>query len=192
MNAILTRCVAVLVAMTLAMPSAGAHTFPPVRTVVVQVERCELAVMIGYRPGSGEATDALLARIASRPKSQMAASAKSLMTAHAMGPLTFEIAGIPLVPTAVRAKLGVDPGGTRPLVVLLVTFAIPQTGGNLQVTSREPRTTRISWTDRQSARVDPAGAPVQARWFSGVASFLLTLAELEGVSACAIAPNSTH
>ena len=176
MNAILTRCVAIAVAMCMAMPPAWGHTFPPVRTVVVQVERCELAVLVGYRPGSGEATDALLARVASRPKSQMASSAKSLMTAQAIGPLLFAIDGKPLVPTAVRAKLGVDPSGVRPLVVILVTFAIPNDGGVLSVTSKEPRTTRISWTDRGSQRIDLTRAPAQARWFTGVASFLLTIA----------------
>jgi hypothetical protein len=189
---VLTRCVAVVVAMGLAIPTAGAHTFPPVRTVVVQVEGCELAVLVGYRPGSGEATDSLLTRIASRPRSQMAPSAKSFMTAQAIGPLTFAIDGKPLVPTGVRAKLGLDPGGTRPLVIVLVTFAIPKAGGALAVTSREPRTTRISWTDRDSHRVDLTNAPAQARWFTGVASFLLSLAGLQGVTACASTTSSSH
>jgi hypothetical protein len=192
MKPLLTRCVAVLVAMVLAMPTAAAHTFPPVRTVVVQVERCELAVLVGFRPGSGEATDSLLRRIASSPKSQMAPSAKSLMTAQAIGPLTFAIDSKPLVPTGVRAKLGVDPGGTRPLVVVLVTFAIPTGGGALAVTSKEPRTTRISWTDRESDRADLVNAPAQARWFTGVASFLLPLVGLQGVPACASSTISSH
>lgn len=188
----LTRCVAIAVAVCLAAPAAWGHTFPPVRTVVVQVESCELAVLVGYRPASGEETDRLLARIGSSPKSQMPDTAKSLLTSQAMGPLTFAIDGKPLVPTAVRAKLGVDPSGSRPLVVVLVTFAIPEAGGRLSVASKDARSTRISWTDRDSARVDLPHAPAQGRWFTGVASFLLSLTPPRGDSACANSQSSSH
>ena len=37
-----TRCVAIAVAVSLAATPAWGHSFPPVRTVVVQVERCEI------------------------------------------------------------------------------------------------------------------------------------------------------
>jgi len=50
---ILTRCVAITVAVCMAGQLAWGHSFPPVRTVVVQVERCEVAVLVGFRPGSG-------------------------------------------------------------------------------------------------------------------------------------------
>ena len=185
-----TRRVAIAVAICVAASAAWGHTFPAVRTVVVQVEPCELAVLVGYRPASGEDTDTLLARIASQPKSQMLETARGLLASRAMGSLTFAVDGKPLVPTSVRAKLGVDPGGTRPLVVVLVTFSIPA-AGRLAVTSRDTRTTRISWTDRASGRVDLLGAPAQGRWHSGVASFLLSLAAPTGVSACATSPSSS-
>ena len=189
----LTRCVAIAVAVCLAGQAAWGHSFPAVRTVVVQVEPCELAVLVGFRPGSGEATDELLKRIASQPKSQALDAAKGLLTAAAMSPLTFSIDGHPLVPTSVRAKIGLDPGGTRPIVIALVTFAIPPRGGELSVTSHDARTTRISWTDRASGRVDLDHAPAQARWFSGVASFLLTLAGPTGVvQACATSASSSQ
>ena len=188
----LTRCVAIAVAACLAMPAAWGHRFPQVRTVVIQAERCEIAVMIGFRPASGEATDTLLARIANQPKPHMLDAAKSLLTAHAMGPLAFAIDGKALLPTSVRAKIGVDPSGTKPLVVVLVTFAIPPRGGTLSVSSKEPRTTRISWTDRASGRVDLEHAPAQGHWFKGVASFLLSLAGPPGDSACATALTSSH
>ena len=187
---LLTRCVVIAVAVCLAGQPAWGHSFPPVRTVVVQVERCELAVMIGYRPASGEATDTFLARVASQPKSQMLATAKHLLAKEALAPLALTVDGTPLVPTEVRAKLGLDPGGTRPMVVLLVTYALP-IGGTLAVTSKEPRSTRISWTDRDSSRVDLSRAPSQGRWFSGVASFLLSLAAPPGDLACARSNRST-
>lgn len=179
----LTRCVVIAVAVFVAAKPAWGHTFPPVRTVVVQVERCELAVLVGYRPASGEATDTLLARIASQPKSQMLRAAKNLFAKQALAPLSFAVDGTRLVPTTVRAKLGLDPGGTRPMVVVLVTFAIPR-AGMLTVTSKDPRSTRISWTDRASGRVDLDLAPAQGRWFTGVASFLLSLTAPEGGTAC--------
>ena len=180
----LTRCVAIALAICLAGQSAWGHTFPPVRTVVVQVERCEVAVMVGYRPASGESTDTVLARIGSSPKSQRLETAKGLLAQAAMEPLRISVDGKPLVPSSVRAKLGVDPGGTRPMVVLLVTYAIPS-AGMLSVITKDPRTTRISWTDRDSGRVDLEHAPGQAKWFSGVASFLLSLTGPPGASACA-------
>jgi hypothetical protein len=181
---VLTRCVAIAVAICLAGQPAWGHTFPAVRTVVIQVEGCEAAVLVGYRPASGEATDTLLARIASEPKSHMLAAAKALMAKEAMAPLTIALDGKPLVPTSVRAKIGVDPSGLRPMVVVLATYAIP-TGGTLSATSRDPRTTRFSWTDRSSQRVDLDHAPGQAKWFTGVASFLLSLTPPPGASACA-------
>lgn len=183
----LTRCVAIAVAVCLAGQPAWGHTFPPVRTVVVQVETCELAVLVGYRPASGEATDTLLAKIASQPKSHTLDAAKSLLAKEALGPLSITVDKRPLVPTSVRAKLGVDPGGTRPMVILLVTYALPA-GGTLAVSSQEPRSTRISWADRDSHRVDLEHAPAQGRWFLGVASFLLSLAP--GDSTCAISTSS--
>jgi len=184
------RWVAIAVAVCLAGESAWGHTFPPVRTVVVQTETCGVVVLVGYRPASGEATDTMLARIASEPKSQRLAAAKNLLAKEALAPLAFAIDKTPLVPTEVRAKIGVDPGGTRPMVVVLVTFSLPH-GGNLAVTSREPRSTRISWTDRASGRVDLEHAPAPGRWFTGVASFLLSLGAT-GDSACAKHSSPSH
>lgn len=176
MRSLLTRCVAIAVAICLAGQFAWGHSFPAVHTVVIQVEGCEVAVLVGYRPSSGEATDKLLARIASEPKNTRLSTAKTLLASQALAPLTFSIDGKPLQPKSVDAKIGVDPDGTRPMVVVLVTFAIPPGGGTLAATSRDPRTTRISWTDRASHRVDLETAPGQAKWFTGVASFLLKLA----------------
>ena len=185
-----TRCVAIAVAVCLACQLAWGHSFPPLRTVVVQVESCELAVLVGYRPASGEATDTMLARIGSAPKGQQLETAKGLLGQQAMAALTFSLDGKPLVPTSVRAKLGTDPSGMRPLVVVLVTFAMPRKG-TLAVTSKDARSTRISWTDRASGRVDLLGAPAQGRWHSGVASFLLSLSGPTGDS-CATSQSSTH
>jgi hypothetical protein len=178
-----TRCVAIAVAVAMAGQAAWGHTFPPVRTVVVQIESCELVVMIGYRPGTGEPVEGLVARAANSPKSRALDSLRDVMTAYAVAPLTIAIDGHALVPTNVRAKLGVDDGANRPMVVVLETFALPAVG-TLSVTSRDPRTTRISWQDRGSHRVDLAAAPAQDRWHAGVASFLLTVGPA-GATACA-------
>ena len=182
----MTRCVAIAVAICLAGQLAWGHTFPPVRTVVLHVEGCEVAVLVGYRPASGEATDTLLARLANEPEGQRLAAAKSLLAHQALASLTFSLDGKRLIPATVQAKIGADPTGTKPMVVVLVTFALPS-GGDFSVTSRDPRTTRISWTDRSAGRVDPANAPGQAKWFSGVASFLLKLAPSWG--ACDTPPS---
>lgn len=188
---ITTRCVAIALAMSLACQLAWGHTLPPVRTVVVQVEDCEIAVLVGYRPASGEATDTLLARVGMEPKSNRVEAAKSMLGKQAMSALTFTLDGKPLVPTSIRAKLGTDPSQSRPMVIVLATFAAPGQG-LLAVTTKDPRSTRISWTDRSLGRVDLLGAPAQTKWHSGVASMLLTLRAPTGVSACATSPRSTH
>jgi hypothetical protein len=161
-----------------------------VRTVVLQVERCEAVLLVGYRPGTGDATDNLLTRAASQPKSQGLETLKTLMTAQAMAPLTLAVDGLALVPTNVRAKIGLEPGGARPMLVLLVTYALPR-GDKLALSSRDPRTTRISWNDRDSRRVVIPDAPAQGKWYAGVASFLLSLASpTSGDSPCATSRSS--
>jgi hypothetical protein len=171
---LVTRCVAIAVAVCLASPTAWGHSFPPVRTVVVQVEADGLAVLVGYRPGSGDATDNVVARAASQPKSRVLDTLREVMEAYALAPLAFTLDGKPLVPTSVRAKLAVEQGTGRPSVVVLVTYKTP-VAGRLAVVSKDARSTRISWQDRAGCRVDLGTAPAQDRWFTGVASFLLTL-----------------
>ena len=180
---------AIALATSLASPLAEAHTFPPVRTVVVQVEPCEVVLLVGYRPGTGEASDAMLLRAVNQPKSQGLDALRAMLGSQALEPLAVTVDGKPLVPTAVRTKIGVEPGGARPMIVLLVTYALPA-GKQLAVASREPRTTRISWTDRGSARIDLARSSAQGKWFDGVASFLLPLAGRCGPSPSFSPPSS--
>ena len=177
----LATVVAIGVAALAGRPAWG-HTFAPLRTVVIQVERCEIAMMVGYRAGSREEADSLVARVASQPKSRASDALRDVLAAHAMRPLTLGVDGTALVPTTVRAKLSTDAPAGRPMVVLLVTYALPA-GKQLSLRSRDPRSTRISWTDRASGRVDLETAPTQAKFHAGVASFLLNLAP--GGSACA-------
>ncbi len=169
------RWVATLLAIGLAGQPAWGHSFPAVRTVVVQVENCEVTLLVGYRPGSGEATSTLLAQVGSQPKSHELDAMREVMTNIAMAPLAVSVDGKRLVPTTVRAKLGVEPNGGRPMVVVLVTFSLP-VGHSLSVASSDRRTTQISWQDLASGRVVIPDAPAQNRWFTGVASFLLNLA----------------
>lgn len=140
-------------------------------------------MMVGYRAGSREEADTLVARVASQPKSQARDAMRDVLAAHAMRPLTLSVDGQALVPTTVRAKLATDAPNGRPMVVLLVTYALPD-GKQLQLASRDPRSTRISWTDRESGRVEIDTAPTQAKFYSGVASFLLNMAPNSGGTSC--------
>jgi len=177
--------VATALAILLAAPAAWGHTFPPVRTVVVQVERCEVALLVGYRVGSGEASEKLVARAASSPKSKAMEAMRDRMAAQAMAPLAVTIDGKPLVPTSVRAKLSTEGDGSRPMVVVLVSFSLLP-GKELGIASKDPRTTRISWTDHDSQRVVLTEAPAQGRWFTGPASFLLKLSPPSGGPAACV------
>lgn len=176
---------ATALAICLAGQAAWGHTFPPVRTIVVQVEPCELVLLVGFRPASGAATETILTRVASAPKSQELAAMKDLLTSFAMAPLSVTVDGVPLVPTAVRAKVGIEADGGRPSVVVLVTFPLLR-GRRLSIATSEPRTTRISWTDRASHRVAIPTAPTQGTWYPGVASMLLELLP----PSCATSPSS--
>ncbi|MDB4963701.1 MAG: hypothetical protein JWP01_3700 [Myxococcales bacterium] len=183
-----TLALASLVA-TLAGQPAWGHVFPAVRNVVVQVEPCEVVLLVGYRPGTGEATDAILSRAASAPKSHGLDALRDVLAAYAMAPLTVTVDGTPVVPTSVRAKIGVEPGGARPMVVVLVTYPLAA-AKTLAVGTKEPRSTRISWQDQRSDRVVIAEAPAQGKWHAGVASFLLTLSGPSGGPACATSNSS--
>jgi hypothetical protein len=149
---------------------------------VVQVERCELAVLIGYSAGSGEPTEKIIARAASQPKSLAIEELRRSLTAFAIAPWVIELDGRRLAPSTVQAKIGLDAGGTRPVVVVLATFAL-QAGGALAIRSRDPRTSRISWQDRSGGRVAAGRAPTQDHWYTQVASFLLPVSATGG-SAC--------
>ncbi len=175
---------ATAVASWLAAGPAWGHSFPPARNVVVQVEPCEVVLLVGYRPGTGEPTEAILARAGSAPKSRALEALQDVLAAFAMAPLTIAVDGKPLVPTNVRAKIGFEPGGARPMVVLLVTFPLAR-GTSLAVGTRDPRSTRISWQDRASDRVVIPDAPQQGKWFGGVASMLLPLSATPGAATCA-------
>ena len=171
-------------AIALAALPAWGHTFPPVRTVVLPVDRCEAVLLVGYRPASGEATDTILARVASQPKSRQLDAMKTVLASYALAPLALTVDGKPLRATRIEAKVGLEPGGARPMVVVLATYALVP-GQSLALRSLDPRSTKISWQDRDSGRVDLSGSPHQDVWFSDVASFLLSLSPPTGVSACA-------
>ena len=175
---------ATALAICLAGQPAWGHRFPEVRTVVVQVEACEVALLVGFQPASGQETDAILTKAASAPKGLGLDALKSQLATYAMAPLTLALDGKPLVATSAQAKIGVEPGGARPIVVVLVTYSLPP-GRELSLTSREGKSTRISWQDRASGRVAIPAAPAQGRWHNGVASFLLELSGPTGVPTCA-------
>ena len=183
----LAAAAAALAASTLAAPAALAHRFPPVRSVVLQVEPCEVALLVGYRPAAGEGAERTIARVVALPPAEAAEALRDLLGAEAMAPLTVTVDGRPLAPTSVRAKLSREGDGARPAVVVLATYALPA-GRSLAVASRAPKTTRISWTDRDSRRVQLDDAPAQGRWSAEAAALSLELLPPPAGAACAASP----
>lgn len=159
--------VASALAGVLAASPAWAHRFPEVRTVVVQVEACEVALLVGYRPSVESGQPGAM-------RSMGIEGLRKQLAAEALQPLTIEADGVRLLPTDVRTKMTVEPGLDRPMILLLVTFRLPP-ARRFAVHSAQPRTTRISWTDRASHRVDLDHVPSQNHFFDGVASLLLDL-----------------
>jgi hypothetical protein len=182
----LVPALATALATSLAGPPAWGHTFPPVHTVVVQVERCEIALLVGYAAGTGEPTERIVARAASQPRSHVLDALRATLTAYALAPLAVTLDGVPVSPSSVRTKIDFDASGTRPTVVVLATFAL-RGGGALAIRAKDPRTTRISWQDRSAGRVALERAPTQDHWYRSVASFLLPLAPATGGSSCTTA-----
>ncbi len=182
----LATVVAIGLSALAARPSWG-HTFAPLRSIVVQVERCGVALLVGYRAGSKEEADNIVARVANQSKSHAAGALRDVLGAYAMAPVTVSVDGHALVPTTVRAKLATDAPQGRPMVVVLVSFALP-VGKTLSVTTRDPRSTRISWTDRASGRIDLEHSPAQTKFFAGVASLLLDMTPTSGGPACSPQP----
>jgi hypothetical protein len=161
-------------------PLAWSHTFPSVHTAVVQIEPCEVALLIGYTAGTGEPTQRVLARAASQPASRALDALKDTLAAYALAPFSFAIDGAAVAPSSVRAKIGLGTGGTRPTVVVLATLPLPGEARELTIRSSDPRTTRMSWQDRDSGRIDLPHAPAQDHWFTGAAAFALPIRARSG------------
>jgi hypothetical protein len=153
-----------------------AHRFPSVRTVVVQVEPCSVALLVGWRPASGDTTALLLgeAKVRGSDKDKEIQVLTQQLTAMAMSSLQLVMDDSPLVPTSVEAKVSVEDGTGRPVVLLLLSYAVT-TGGKLALLSKEPKSTRISWVDKSNGRVEITSSPSQLQWHDDLASFLLTL-----------------
>ena len=179
---------ATLLAVSLAARGAWGHKFPELRTVVVQAEPCSLALLVSYKPAAGEATEALLARASGAQGAQAVKALRDALAASAMTGMTIAVDGEPLPATSAEAKLAIEPGGLRPMVIMLVAFALPA-GKTLSISTRDPHSTRFSWTDRSRGRIASSGAPSQRVWRDGVASFLLPLAA--GDTTCATSKRSS-
>jgi hypothetical protein len=146
-------------------------------------------LLVGYKPAAGEATDAVLAKASGAHGAQGFKALRDALAASAMTALTIAVDGEALVATSAEAKLAVEPGAGRPMVIMLVTYALPA-GKTLSISTRDPQSSRLSWTDRSRGRIASSGAPGQRIWRDGVASLLLPLAA--GESTCATSKRSSQ
>jgi hypothetical protein len=151
------------------------HRAPGGRSVVAQVEPCQLVLLVSWTPPSGDETNALLADAARAPGRRAGAGdrLRALYAARALAPLSIRADGQSLSPRSFEVKLVRDPPRSgRVAAVVLVSFALPPAMVALEIANTDSHRTRFSWVDRSNGRFASPGAPT-GRWSSGVASILL-------------------
>ena len=161
----------------LAFSLAEAHFVPADRMVVVQAEPDGLAVLVSYRPPSGNRT--ALTGLAAHQRADVL---KALLSVQAVAGLALAADGAPLPVTSVEAKLAEDPPGSgRAAIVLLITARRPAGARELTVSVADlGEPTRLQWLDRSRGRVVDYGPVPAGRWLSGQAALSLIWQEKEG------------
>lgn len=148
------------------------HRAPGGRSVVAQVEPCELVLLVSWIPPSGDEADALLAH-AGAAKAEPGERLRALYAARALAPLSIRADGQPLAARALEVKLVRDPPRSgRVATVVLVTYALPAAVKTLEIANTDSHRTRFSWVDRSAGRFTSPGMAT-GHWESGVASILL-------------------
>jgi len=182
---------AALVATGLAVP-AGAlgHRVPGGRSVVAQIEQCELVLMVAWHPQSGDEADALRVHAArgavKAPRSGDGAAGRlrALYGARAMAPLSIRADGRLLSPRSVEVKLVRDPPGSDRLAgVALVSYELGPDVRGLEIANNDPHRTRFSWVDRSDREFSSTGLAPH-RWTGGLASILLLSRQTRSWSSC--------
>jgi hypothetical protein len=161
-----------VVVMLLGTRDTRGHTVPGGRTVVVQLDRREIALLVSWKPPPELARTLLeVSSAAPDPREHLA----SLYSARALAPLRIAAGGKALVPRSIENKLVVDPPGSGRLSALvLVRFDVPKQARAIAIENRDARETRIALSDRSGGRFEVAPALAGRRWSTGVASLLLT------------------
>jgi hypothetical protein len=158
------------------------HQVPGGRSVVAQVERCQLVLLVSWVPSAGAETDAIEAQarmgVGAVPGSGGTAAdpngrLRLLYASRALAPLSIQVDGESMAATSLDVKLVRDPPtSTRVAAVALVTFDLPPVTRSVEIRNRDSHRTRFSWVDRSGGRFQAPGM-AQEKWSSGVASILL-------------------
>jgi hypothetical protein len=141
--------VAALMSLELA---AFAHKTPARRTVVVQAEANEVAVLVTWTAPSGPMGRLVVAAATwGRKGDDVKTALKTFMTSRALATLRFEGNGKNMHFDAIQTKVNLDPGPLgRHTIAILATKKLPKTRPFvLSVSSaQETGATRLSWTNR--------------------------------------------
>jgi len=158
------------------------HRAPGGRSVVAQVEPCQLVLLVAWFPPAGDEADALMTYATmgnlAAPGTRGAAAdptarLRTLYAARALAPLSIRVDGQSMAATSLEVKLVHDPpSSTRVAAVVLVTFDLPPGGRGVEIANADSHRTRFSWVDRSRGRFVVPGMHA-GKWSSGVASILL-------------------
>jgi hypothetical protein len=156
---------------------AEAHYVPADRMIVVQAEPDGLAVLVTYRPPSGDRS--ALTGLNARHRADVL---KALLSVQAIAGLAIQADGVTLPLDSVEAKLAEDPPGSgRGAVVLLLTARRPAGARELTVSVADlGEPTRLSWLDRSRGRVAEFGPVSAGQWLRGQAAVSLIWQEQKG------------
>lgn len=160
-----------VVVISLGTGDTSGHTVPGGRTVVVQLDQREIALLVSWKPPAELARTLLEVSSASPdPRAHLA----SLYAARALAPLRVAAGGKALSPRSSDTKLVADPPGSGGLSALvLVRFELPRLARAITIENRDARETRIALVDRSDGRFRATPALTGRRWSTGVASLLL-------------------
>ena len=164
----------VAIAAAIGVRDAGAHRIVGGRSLVVQLDRGEVELLVSWKPPGGDLADALATSGARGPHPRD--RLRALYTERALAPLRVTADGRPLAPTSVEGKLVVDPPSSGRLAALvLVRFTVPAGARALAIENRDARQTRLALSDRSGGRYAISPVLPARRWTTRVASLLLTL-----------------
>jgi hypothetical protein len=157
--------------------TAEAHFVPADRMIVVQAEPDGVAVLVTYRPPSGERS--VLTGLSARHRPDVL---RALLSVQAVAGVALSADGAPLAAGSVETKLVEDPPGSgRATVVVLLTARRPPRARSVNVSVvdfGEP--TRTKWVDRSRGRIAQFGPVAADQWIGGRSAISLVWQEKEG------------
>ncbi len=156
--------VSVLVATATAAQDLHAHTVPARRSVTVQAESGEAAVLVTWTSARGPQGSQLLLRAAWGRSGRARDAMRSLAATEALRGLLFLVDGNVAIPKTTEVKVRVDQKQpVRVFAAVLVTISVPA-GSSLSVSRKSGAFTQLRWRTRTGPNINVgASSPIKEK-----------------------------